>query len=68
MCRYHRISLRNKSKKKEWTGKNGKNGVEKHLEEVGLPRGLHKLGGLGSSVLLMNYLTQTNLMMTISKL
>ena len=33
---------------------------------MGLPRSPHEIGGLGTCMLLMNYLTQANLMMTIS--
>ena len=35
---------------------------------MGLPRGPHQKGGLGNCKLIMNYLTQTNVMMTISEL
>ena len=40
----------------------GQKEIRKHLERVGLQRGPHKIGGLGTCKLLMNYLTQTNLM------
>ena len=33
-----------------------------------LPKGPHEITGLGTCMLLMNYLTQTDLMKTVSKL
>ena len=66
MCHCHRVSLRNKEKRRCEQGV-GQKGVGKHLE-VRLPWGSHEIGGLGTCMLLMNYLTQTSLMMTISKL
>ena len=40
----------------------GQKDKRKNWKEVGLQRGPHKIGGLGTCKLLMNYLTQTNLM------
>ena len=46
----------------------GQKEIGKYLKRVGLPRDLHEIGGLGTCMLLMNYLTQINSIKTISKL
>ena len=45
----------------------GRRGPGNILKGMGLPRDPHNLGGLGTCMLLMSYLTQTNLMKTISQ-
>ena len=66
MCRYHRISVRKRQKRRC-----GQGVVQSRLKniwkEVELSRGPHKIGGSGTCMLLTNYSTDTNLMMIISK-
>ena len=66
MCRYHRISLRNKEKTLVWvrSGQKGK----KNIWEGELQRDPHKIGRLGNCMLLISVLTETNSVMAISKL
>ena len=66
MCHYYRISLRNKVQKGGADKRVGQREIRKHL--VGLPTSSHKIGGLGTFKVLIIYLTQTSLMMTMSKL
>lgn len=66
MYRYHRISLRNKEKKLVWE-RSGQKGKEKIWERE-LQRDPHKIGRLGNCMLLINFLTETNSVMAISKL
>ena len=55
MCRYHIISPKNKANKEEWAGGLGRRGSENISKGMELPRNPHKIGGLGTCMLLMNY-------------
>lgn len=64
----HRTSLMNKAKKEVGIKGLGRRASGNIWKGVGFPRDPHNIGGLGTCMLLMNYLTQTNLMKTVSKL
>ena len=55
MCRYHIISPKNKANKEEWAGGLRRRGSENISKGMELPRNPHKIGGLGTCMLLMNY-------------
>ena len=64
MCHRHRIILKNKVKKENWARGLGKRRKENIWKGVGLLRGPHEIAGLETCILLINYLTQTSIMMT----
>ena len=68
MWPYHKIKLRNKAKMELLAKKLGKRGRKTGEGRLQIFRGLQKISELGTCVLLMSCLTETNsMMMTISK-